>query len=213
MTSLNWQRTVEQIALRNRRYRILGFTSVASDAGVSLISRLTAKALAESGCRTLFVDLSQAVLAEGNAKAGAMSNIAAAITSSANGFDILSFSGDDGRKIPRMVDLRDFLRTEVAGYDNVVLDMPAVLDNDGEKLSAVSISAICDAMLLVCALGKDRRVEIDEAVNLIKGGGTQLVGIVSNEGFNTDTVYAALRRLSRIFKRRSPTAEPSGSTA
>lgn len=213
MTSLNWQRTVEQIALRNRRYRILGFTSVASDAGVSLISRLTAKALAESGCRTLFVDLSQAVLAEGNGKAGAMSNTAAAITNSANGFDILSFSGDDGRKIPRMVDLRDFLRTEVAGYDNVVLDMPAVLDNDGEKLSAVSISAICDAMLLVCALGKDRRVEIDEAVNLIKGGGTQLVGIVSNEGFNTDTVYAALRRLSRIFKRRSPTAEPSGSTA
>ena len=213
MTSLNWQRTVEQIALRNRRYRILGFTSVASDAGVSLISRLTAKALSESGCRTLLVDLSQAVLAEGNAKAGTMSNIAGAITNSANGFDILSFSGDDGRKIPRMVDLRDFLRTEVAGYDNVVLDMPAVLDNDGEKLSAVSISAICDAMLLVCALGKDSRVEIDEVVNLIKGGGTQLVGVVSNEGFNTDTVYAALRRWSRIFKRRSPTAEPSGSTA
>ena len=213
MTSLNWQRTVEQIALRNRRYRILGFTSVASDAGVSLISRLTAKALSESGCRTLLVDLSQAVLAEGNAKAGTMSNIAGAITNSANGFDILSFSGDDGRKIPRMVDLRDFLRTEVAGYDNVVLDMPAVLDNDGEKLSAVSISAICDAMLLVCALGKDSRVEIDEAVNLIKGGGTQLVGVVSNEGFNKDTVNAALRRWSRIFKRRSPTAEPSGSTA
>ena len=213
MTSLNWQRTVEQIALRNRRYRILGLTSVASGAGVSLISRLTAKALAESGCRTLLVDLSQAVLAEGNAKAGAMTNIAGAIANSPNGFDILSFSSDDGRKIPRMVDLRDFLRTDIAGYDNVVLDMPAVLDNDGEKVSAVSISAICDAMLLVCALGKDRRTDIDEVVNLIKGGGTQLVGVISNEGFNMDTFSAALRRWTRIFKRRSQTAEPSGSTA
>ncbi len=213
MTSLNWQRTVEQIALRNRRYRILGLTSVASGAGVSLISRLTAKALAESGCRTLLVDLSQAVLAEGNAKAGAMTNIAGAIANSPNGFDILSFSSDDGRKIPRMVDLRDFLRTDIAGYDNVVLDMPAVLDNDGEKVSAVSISAICDAMLLVCALGKDRRTDIDEVVNLIKGGGTRLVGVISNEGFNKDTFSAALRRWTRIFKRRSQTAAPSGSTA
>lgn len=213
MTSLNWKRTIEQIALRNRSYRILGFTSVATGAGVSLVCRLTAKALTDCGCRVLLVDLSEAAPADTVTPPPAAVTFRGAIVTSPNGFDILSFVGDEFGKAPRMAELREFLLRDVADYDNIVLDMPAVLANDGDRLSAVRVSAICDAVLLVCALGKDKLADISEVFGLIKGGGSALAGLVSNEIFSPEPASASLRRFAKKFKWRAGTGERSGSPA
>lgn len=214
MTSLSWKRTVEQIALRNRNHRILGITSVATGAGVTLISRLTAKALADSGCRTLVVDLSQAVPADSAEAAPTAATFRNAIAKTQHGFDVLSFGGEDGGRAPRMVDLHEYLLRDAADYDNVILDVPAVLGNDTGRLSAVTVSAICNATLLVCALGKDKQADVSEVAGLLRGSGSALAGVVSNESFIQDSsAAAAFQRLAMRLRWRASAREQSGSPA
>lgn len=213
MLDLGWQRTLEQVALRNRRYRLLGFTSLARSAGVSLVSRLIAKALAGSGCKTLLVDLSDAATADWDGKPVSSTAFRNAIVTTTHGFDLLSGTTEEcARHFSNVTALRDFLQRDIPEYDNVVLDMPSILDNDGRWLSTVSTSAICNAMFLVCVVGKDRKSDIAEVAGLLKGAGTTLAGVISNEGVHRDPLPAILTRFLPTVSARTSFSETTAQT-
>ena len=186
MTIANWQRSIEQIALRNRRYRILGLTSARRGAGVSVISRLLARTLATSGSNTILVDLSHP---QGGAapeiSAAPVGSLRAFITPSAHGFDLLAGTTPEvHRAATNLLALRELLMHDLSKYQHIILDFPPILDDDQTGFSTVLAATICDGLLLVGAVGKDKRAELVEALSLLRSSGTTISGVVSNEGID-----------------------------
>lgn len=210
MSILNWQRSVEQIVVANKGFRVLGFTSVRRGAGVSLISAHVAKTMSVNGMKTLVIALSEAH--HGHAwvssdKPVSPSALRAAIVPSKYGYDLLAGSDAEGRPIAsNIVQLRQLLDVEFSDYSRIIIDMPPISHVATDGLSTVAVSVICDRMLLVCAIGSDRKSEVSEAVSLLHSAGASLSGIVSNEFNRVDPMQKILQLLPGRRKRAAAAA-------
>lgn len=181
MTLLNWQRSIEHIVVANKGCRVVGLTSVRSGAGVSHIGRGMAKSIAETGARTLVIMLSQ-MSSAGSDQPAPAGELRASIVPSVHGYDIFSGNDSDGRPIALNArELRQALENELAEYDRIILDLPAICEDAGNGLRAVSVAPICDRVLLVCLVGSDRSTEIAEAAALLRGAGAVVSGVIANE--------------------------------
>lgn len=190
MNQPNWQRSIEQIVLTatNQRNRVLGLTSLNRGAGVSMICRHLARTFASSGNSALLIDMSWAQATSGIAVAASSAMFRETIVSSGHGYDVLSVGGEGAGSavfgnLPRF---REMLRTDFADYDRFVIDMPPILETAEAGFSTVAAAAMCDRLMLVCAVGVDKRSEVSSVVSMLKGAGVALSGIISNEYARVD---------------------------
>ena len=184
MTLLNWQRSIEQIAVANKNCRLLGFASVRPGAGVSLICRRVAKTMAVNGMKTLLVSFSEpptnasAANHDKQDKLSAATILRANVVPSRHGYDLLPLCGSEGLNV---VLLRNTFESDFADYGRIIFDLPPISHVAADGLSTVAVSVICDRVILVCLVGTDRRGEIAEAVSLLRAAGATVSGLVANE--------------------------------
>lgn len=206
MSLLNWQRSVEQIVVANKGFRVLGFTSVRRGAGVSLMCAHVAKTMAVNGMKTLVIALSEAFHGHSWVSADkpvTASALRAAIVQSKYGYDLLAGCDSEGRPIvSNIVQLRQLLDVEFSDYNRVIIDLPPISHVANDGLSTVAMSVICDRMLLVCAIGSDRKGEVSEAVALLNGAGATLSGVISNEYQRVDPMQTIISKFSN-FRNKS----------
>ncbi|MGI9424905.1 MAG: hypothetical protein ACR2PA_17035 [Hyphomicrobiaceae bacterium] len=187
MSRVNWQRTIDQILLTGTGGddRILGLTSVRRVSGVSLVSRYLARTLAADQLQVLLLDLSEAKSALSMDVDGPpdLGSIGEQIVASGQGYDLLvggSSEPDHGALVglPR---LRGLLRTEFANYARIVIDMPPVLDESALGVNSIAASAMCDRLLLVTRIGRDKRAELTEVLSLLRGAGVRPSALLANK--------------------------------
>ncbi len=195
MTILNWQRSVEQIALSNERHRTIGFTSVRGGAGVSVISRLVAKTFAKGGSGTLLVDMSGSHAAPSfGAQPVSTATLRGCIVKSQHDYDLLPGTVvEEHRACANLLKLRETLLHDFSDYKHVVLDLPPIHEGNSGSLNTVAAAAICDRLFLVCAIGQDRQGEVSEVLSVLRGSGVALAGLVSNEYMRVDAQDKFLR--------------------
>lgn len=190
MSSQNWKRSIEQIALTNARHRVLGLTSARRKSGVSLMCRLIARTLASSGTKTLLVDMSapNPTAADADGMPLTAGALRGCIVPTAYQFDLLSgVENEEQRAFANLPRLRELLLNDLSDYQHVVLDLPPMLESDIGVFNKLAAAALCDRLLLVCAIGKDKQAEITEVAGLLRGAGVALSGIISNERDRVDT--------------------------
>jgi Mrp family chromosome partitioning ATPase len=211
MTLVNWQRSIEQIMLSSTdsKTRVLGLTSVRRGAGLSLVCRQLARTVAAAEFKTLLVDMSKprGGVAVDTTRSPAPTEVRTSIVPSGDGYDVLrGRAGDEWRSLfgslPR---LRETLGTDLEDYTRIVLDMPPIIDDLDTGINSIALAAICDRLLLVCAVGRDTRSELSKSVALLRGAGITLSGIVSNEQLQVDP-RAEFGQLASAWRFRRPRA-------
>ena len=187
MKSMNWQRSIDQIMLTGAggENRILGLTSIRRGAGVSLISRALARTVACAGMKVLLVDLSEATGVVSREEVGGdlPCNVRDLIEPSEFGFDVLVGHSDETHEkalcnLPR---LQRAFASELTDYACVVVDLPPVLNEEELGVNSVAAGAMCDRLLLVTRIGKDKRREMTDVVSLFAGAGVHPSALLANE--------------------------------
>ena len=205
MSNLQWQRGIERIALTSTGVgkRIVGLTSASPAAGVSLVCHHLARTIAASDLKTLRVDAGgsrdrppgEAGWRPGTTRAAEF------IRPAAGGYDLLRVgsAGDGPNSSCNPGMLRDVFAAELAGYARIVVEMPSLLDPGDAGVNPLAIAGVCDQLLFVCAVGRDRASEIGEALALLAGVGVEVSGMVTNEHMPANAADDAAGRLSRFI--------------
>ena len=187
MSSVNWQRSIDQIILTGTGGddRILGVTSIKHGAGVSLISRSLARTLAADRLRVLLLDLSgaSAVFSKEADNAAAPDLVREHIVPSDQGYDVLvaRAGGPSESALVDLPSLRELLKTELVEYACIVVDIPPVLNEFALGVNSVAAGAMCDRLLLVTRMGHDKRAEMTEVMSLLGGAGIRPSALLANE--------------------------------
>ena len=187
MTLARWQNSIEQIMLAavGQQERILGLTSLRPGAGVSLVCHYIARTAAAGEFKTLLLDISEPQTRDAPVRSWrpGYDGISNLITSTVGRYDYLKVRTDEATRplFSNPARLRSVYRTEFEQYALVIVDLPPLLEPTELGPNAVAAAGSCDQVLLVCAVGRDRRSELAEAISLVGGAGGRLAGLVSNE--------------------------------
>lgn len=196
MTLLNAQRSIEQIVIANKDCRVLGITSVRRGAGVSLICRGVAKAMAATGEKTLLVCTAQSGARTASAQPARPP--LASVCVSPQGYGVLSvYSVDKDPLVSNALQLRQLLDTDFVDYSRIIVDLPPVMEEEGDALSVVALAPTCERVLVVCVIGSDGSAELSESVSLVRGAGARVSGIISNEFKRVDPWHKLRRMVGR----------------
>jgi len=187
----DWSRTAEQIMLAavEGKIRLLGITSPVSGSGTSTVARGVAEAYARSGHKALLLDLTANVRRDARPPRwvpGGQS-AAAAVDVEPTGLAVLTADATLATKaLFNNVDfLQQTLGTELSGYTAVVMDLPAVREDEDNRLNPLAAARVADAVLMVCLTGQIDRTQLGNAVETLKMAGANLAGVVLNDYFGT----------------------------
>jgi Mrp family chromosome partitioning ATPase len=190
MNSLDWTRSIEQVALAatSDTNRIIGLAGMSRRSGVSLIGRSLAKSLAAGELRTLRVDLnpdSDAVpnphgadgWAPGRSKAQSW------IRTTPDGYDVLEVRTTPQTRplFSNLARLREVFAEEFAEYRRVIVELPPVAESEAGAVNPVAVAGACDAVLLVVVVGRDMRPQVVQAVDALRAAGVRVSGAIANE--------------------------------
>jgi hypothetical protein len=190
MSSLDWTRSIEQIALAatSDAHRIIGIGGMASRSGVSLIGRSLAKALAAGELKTLRVDLHPAPGSDTNpvgpeSWAPGRSKPQSWIKSTPDGYDLLEVrvSPQTRPLFSNMARLREIFTEEFAEYRRVIVELPPMAETEADAVNPVAVAGACDAVLLVIVVGRDMRPQVTQAVDALRATGVRVSGAIANE--------------------------------
>ena len=187
MSRLSWQRTIDQIILTGStgNDRILGLTSLRRESGVSLISRYIARTLATDRQQVLLLDLSnaQSSVSTDLSQTRNLDLLRRYIVSSGQAYDVLTAQAEEPAHgaLVEPPGLRELLQVTLADYARVVIDLPPVLYESALGVNSVAASAICDRLMLVTRIGRDKRGELTEVVSMMNGAGIQPSSLLANE--------------------------------
>ena len=204
-----WTRIAEQIMLSavESKIRMLGFTAPVSGSGTSAVAREVAEAFARSGRKTLFLDLTTAVrpsLAPGVWTPGS-GDALAAVSVLPSGLMVLEADATEGsRKLFNNTDyLQRMTSEELAEFSAIVMDLPAVREDEPSRLNPLAAARLADAVLMVCLTGHIDRSQLSTAVEGMKPAGAKLAGLVLKHYFPPtpcpDISTATTRTLGRLM--------------
>ncbi len=187
----DWSRISEQIMLSavESRIRVLGFTSPAAGSGVSTVARVVAEAFAQAGTKTLLLDLTAPVRTDARVPAwspGAPGAAEAAIIE-ASGLAVLTADATTRTRalFNNIEHLQKTLQRDLATYTAVIVDLPAVVEDEPARLNPIAAARACDAVLMVCLTGHVDRSELHDAAAALKPAGVNLSGLVLNDYYST----------------------------
>lgn len=216
----DWSRTAEQIMLSaiESQIRSLGFISPASGSGTSTVARGVAEAFARAGHKTVLFDLTADVRSDAKLPTwlpgGA--GVAGALHVEATGLAVLTADSTPATRalFNNVEHLQKVVRQDLSTYAAVVMDLPAVTEDETNRLNPLAAARVCDAVLMVCLTGHVDRSTLAEAVNALKPAGVNVAGVVLNDYYVStlgkdiaDTTDAGLGRylpgLARRLARRA----------
>lgn len=183
-----WSRPVEQVLLaaEERKARTLGIVSPEPQAGVSALSRCLAETSARAGKKTLLLDLSQRVLT--NAKGGWRigDGTAQIIKSLPERYDVMDVRPtiESRSAFNNAGAMRQLLNEDLQPYEQVILDLPAVLHGKQDFVNPMAAARACDLVMLLCVPGKTSSGNLDQALSAFETGGVSLGGLVLNDDTN-----------------------------
>ena len=207
----DWSRTAEQIMLSTieNKIRVLAITSPFRGAGVTTVASGLAAVFAQSGRKTLLVDLSGAAPAGGAAPMWVPGKPVPpdSIVSGHDGLAVLAVSpGAATRPLFNNVELlqaafqRDFF-----GYASIIIDLPALDNTEAGSLNPVAIARAADAVFLVAPTGFTARDDLAAATQKLRQVGAPVSGVIMNDQYCAtlgDQIAAmSQKRLARIFPR------------
>lgn len=166
-------------AARSKSAGIIGVTGTRPGVGVSVISHELAVASAGFGVKTVLVDLSAAVIAEG-AAAGLCPSLPGMVERSPSLFIVRSESA------PSQTMTADRLQTALSEFVQsglvVVVDLPPVLTSAGAISPSIpSLAALCDMVLLVCLAGQTTEKELSACIAASSIVGFKPSGLILND--------------------------------
>lgn len=183
MNLVSWQRTIDQIVLTgaDKKGRVTGLTALRSGSGVSLISRYLARTLGAAGSDTLLLNLSKgsSSLEDEIDRPVDVHTIVDRIEPSGLGFDLLE--AGSGEQAIGLQQLKRLLADDLESYSQIILDMPPVLNASGSSINSVAAAGLCDRLVLVTRLNRDKRAELTEVVSLFREAGIQPSAILANK--------------------------------
>jgi Mrp family chromosome partitioning ATPase len=210
MTLARWQNSIEQIMLAAVRpqERILGLTSLRPGAGVSLVCHHIARTAAAGEFKTLLLDISEPHTPDGPVRTWRPGHdkISNLITPTVGRYDYLKIRTDEATRplFCNPAKLRSVYRTELEQYALVVVDLPPLLEPSELGPNPVAAAGSCDQVLLLCAVGRDTRSELADAISLVGGAGGKLAGLVSNEYLYEQPLEQIGRLAGTLHGRLSP---------
>ena len=83
----------------------------------------------------------------------------------------------------------------------MIVDLPAILESNAERLNPLAVAAACDGIIVLCARGKVVWNRLDRTLDLLRSAGAEVVGTVWNEADYTSAgaeIAALARRASRL---------------
>lgn len=187
----DWSRTAEQMMLSavEGKIRLLGVTSAVSGSGTSTVARGVAEAFARAGHKALLLDLTTDIRTDARAPSWIPGghNAAAAVRFEPNGLGVLTADANSAtRALFNNVEfLQQTLNSELSGYSAIVIDMPAVHEDEDNRLNPLAAARVADAVLMVCLTGQVDRSQLGDAVETLKMAGVNMAGIVLNDYFGS----------------------------
>lgn len=173
------------LAALDSKTRVIGITSPDRGAGVSSLCRMVAESFAQSGAKTLLVDLSQQTDTAINARPAWMPGGGATdfIQRDPRGYEIIASPPTTATRplFNNVETLRRAFVDELSMYRTVVVDLPAIMEDVSGQINPVAVSRACDAVILVCVAGRTRRDRIAATVSTLAMAGVQLGGTVLND--------------------------------
>ncbi len=204
----DWLTSAEQILLfcQAKEKRFIGFVSAYSGAGVTTCAVATASLAAQSGYRTLLVNLSKPVQAEVRTQTWVhtTANPMNAVVKNATPFDLLTLNTSEAERyhFNNADGFREALKGETERYDYVILDLPAILDRGQTAINPVPALIACGCALFVAELGRLTRQDLADSLDILEKAGVGLDGMVLNEGKCPPTrleIASSFGRLLRFF--------------
>ena len=187
MSRINWQQTIDQIILTGSSGddRVLGLTSLRRESGVSLICRNIARTLAANRLPVLLIDLSNADSSASHDinNSPNLDSVGEYNVARGQGYDVLTTAsaGETGHAhVPDLPELQELLRSKFVDYARIVIDLPPVLYESASSVNSVAAGAICDRLLLVTRVGRDKRAELAEVLSLFRDAGIRPSGLLAN---------------------------------
>ena len=207
----DWSRTAEQMMLAavESKIRVLAVTSVHSGSGVSTAARGLAVACARSGRKTLLIDLTATV--QPADLAGAWSPGAPlppdAVRSSDDGLSVLTVvPTSTNRTLFGNVELlQKVFQRDLAGFATIIVELPAVGNEEAERLNPVAAARAADAVVLVALTGLTTRDELSDGTQRLRQVGATIAGIVLNDRYcatlGEEIADVSYTRLGRVVPR------------
>jgi hypothetical protein len=205
--SASWGRAVEKLVLMAHESNIRSLGLVDSEAGavVGALGRSIAGVSAQAGVRTLLLDLIPRAVDAMKGGWHPRSGQAARLTAhDPDGFDVLYADASPGSRLlfNNVAQLRTALKDDLATYGLVVLNLPPAADIPEEAINPLAVALACDGVILVGTLGVTLRAKLQQAVELMRSSGVNLIGSVVFEAPVVDTT-ARSGRIRRTAARKA----------
>jgi Mrp family chromosome partitioning ATPase len=196
----DWSRTAEQMMLSilESKARVLAVTSAIPAAGVSTIANGLASAFARSGRKSLLIDLTGTTVngmppvdwAPGEPLA------ADAIRFVSDNLSHLSVAPTPANRalFSNVEYFQKTFQRDLASYAHIILDLPAVLETDADRVSPVAAARAADAVVLVGLTGLTNRAELAEATQALRQVGANVAGLVLNDQYCPESAHDPLPR-------------------
>jgi Mrp family chromosome partitioning ATPase len=200
----DWVSSAEQLLLfcRTRKKKSIAFVSPNAGSGVSTCAESVAGVAAQSGYRTVLIDISwtSASGAPGQEQSNPASSPMTSIVEQAIPFDRIKLKVDQASKYN--FNNSEWMRDRIAGllgnYDFALIDVPAILDRDTNAINPLSVLSECDCVLMVCEPGKIARGALQDCLDRTRLAGARVDGIVINDG-RTPPLGKRIGRFLRII--------------
>jgi polysaccharide biosynthesis transport protein len=186
----DWSRSAEQMMLSilESKARVLAVTSAIPAAGVSTVANGLANAFARSGRKSLLIDLT------GTTTAGGMPPVdwapgeplgTDAIHRVSDNLSRLSVAPTPANRalFGNVEFFQKTFQRDLASYAHIILDLPAVLETDVDRVSPVAAARAADAVVIVGLTGLTNRAELAEATQALRQVGANVAGLVLNDQY------------------------------
>jgi Mrp family chromosome partitioning ATPase len=207
----DWSRTAEQIMLSSTesKIRVLAVTSALPAAGVSTVAAGVAAAFARSGRKTLLIDLTATIDAHSRAGTWVPGDVLSPdnIKTVSDGlFQFTAAPTPLTRALFSNVELlQKAFQRDLAAFATIIIDLPAVLETDAERLNPIAAARAADAVVLVGLTGLTTRTELAEATQQLRQVGVNVTGLILNDQYcatlGEEIADVSYNRFGRTFPR------------
>lgn len=206
----NWARPAEQVLLAaaESKARTIGIIGPEARSGVSAFAHCLAEASALSGTKTLLVDLSQPVLTHARGGWSIEDGTSQIIKTLPEKYSVLDVrpTVETRAGFNNRAALETLLNEELKAYDQIILDLPALLHKKQDFVNPQAAARACDLVMLLCVPGRLMQGNLNSAMVALEASGAKLGGVILNDEHNPtlgEQIAVSAGRLSRFSNRLS----------
>ena len=183
--------------------RTIGVTSPQTHSGVSTLAKSLAKRCASSGQKSLLMDISREAddtFVPNEADLIGKTSNGQEIWRTPEGYDILALNSAQGgqHQFRDARELQEMLKSELEGYEQIVVDLPQVTNTDQTTVDNGVDAAACDAVVLVCRTYAVTRAAIETTIKNLTKNNAKIAGLVMNDQDAPTMAQELLNEVNRL---------------